>query len=203
KVEWHNFLKEFYDSFEQMLKNAESHMTDLKNNIQEDTGQVCEKCGAKMIVKWGRFGKFLSCERYPECKNAKPLNGGPAFDEKIGEKCPECGDELIKKMGPYGTFIACSKYPQCKYTRQILVEIGINCPDCGTGKIVERTFKRYRKFYGCSNYPKCKFMVWDKPVPVKCPKCGADFLLEKVTKSKTTIYCKKCDYREEKENDNE
>ncbi len=202
-IEWHNFLKEFYQTFEPMLKNAESHMNDLKNNIQEDTGQICDKCGAKMIVKWGRFGKFLSCERYPECKNAKPLNGGPVFDEKIGEKCPECGSELIKKMGPYGAFIACEKYPQCKYTRQILIETGVNCPDCGTGKIVERTFKRYRKFYGCSNYPKCKFMIWDKPLNIKCPKCGADFLLEKFAKSKITIYCKKCDYKEIKENNND
>jgi len=202
-IEWRSFLKEFYQSFEPMLKNAETHMNDLKNNIQEETGEVCEKCGAKMIVKWGRFGKFLSCERYPECKNAKPLNGGPVFDEKIGEKCPECGSELIKKMGPYGAFIACEKYPQCKYTRQILVETGVNCPECGTGKIIERTFKRYRKFYGCSNYPKCKFMVWDKPVPIKCPKCGALFLLEKITKNKTTLYCKKCDYKEIKENKNE
>lgn len=202
-IEWRSFLKEFYQSFEPMLKNAETHMNDLKNNIQEETGEVCEKCGAKMIVKWGRFGKFLSCERYPECKNAKPLNGGPIFDEKIGEKCPECGSELIKKMGPYGAFIACEKYPQCKYTRQILVETGVNCPECGTGKIIERTFKRYRKFYGCSNYPKCKFMVWDKPVPIKCPKCGALFLLEKITKNKTTLYCKKCDYKEIKENNNE
>lgn len=202
-IEWHNFLKEFYGTFEPMLKNAESHMNDLKNNIQEDTGQICEKCGAKMIVKWGRFGKFLSCERYPECKNAKPLNAGPVFDEKIGEKCPECSSELIKKMGPYGAFIACEKYPQCKYTRQILIETGVNCPECGTGKIVERTFKRYRKFYGCSNYPRCKFMVWDKPITVKCPKCSADFLLEKTARNKTTIYCKKCDHKEIKENNNE
>lgn len=203
RIEWRNFLKEFYQSFEPMLKNAELYMNDLKNNIQEETGQICEKCGAKMIVKWGRFGKFLACERYPECKNAKPLNGGPAFDEKIGEKCPECGGELVKKMGPFGAFIACENYPQCKYTRQILIETGVNCPECKTGKIVERTFKRYRKFYGCSNYPQCKFMVWDKPIPVKCPKCGADFLLEKTTKNKTIIYCKKCDYKEKKDNNNE
>ncbi|MCX8094367.1 MAG: type I DNA topoisomerase [Candidatus Goldbacteria bacterium] len=203
KIEWRNFLKEFYQSFEPMLKNAESHMNDLKNNIQEDTGQICDKCGGKMIIKWGRFGKFLSCEKYPECKNAKPLNGGPVFDEKIGEKCPDCGSELIKKMGPYGAFIACEKYPQCKYTKQILIETGVLCPECGTGKIVERTFKRYRKFYGCSNYPQCKFMTWDKPLNQKCPKCDANFLLEKITKNKITIYCKKCEYKETKEINNE
>lgn len=202
-IEWRIFLKEFYQSFEPMLKNAEIHMNNLRNNIQEDTGQICEKCGAKMIIKWGRFGKFLSCERYPECKNAKPLNGTPVIDEKIGEKCPECGSELIKKMGPYGPFIACEKYPQCKYTRQILIETGVNCPECKTGKIVERTLKRHRKFYGCSNYPDCKFMVWDKPIPVKCPQCNADFLLEKITKDKVTIYCKNCSYKEIKENKNE
>ena len=111
---------------------------------------------------------------------------------------PDMRGQLIIKQGPYGSFVACSKYPDCKYTRQIIKDTGVACPDCG-GKIIERTFKRFRKFYGCSNYPKCKFMVWDKPIAEKCPKCGAPFLLEKRLKDRITISCRQCDYKEIKE----
>jgi DNA topoisomerase-1 len=201
-IEWHDLMRTFWSTFEVLLKEAEPYMLDMKKDIEGDTGQICEKCGAKMIIKWGRHGKFLSCEKYPECKNAKPLaeDGTIREEVKLDEKCPTCGADLIIKRGPYGDFIACSKYPDCRYTRQIVKKVGVKCPDCGDGDIIERTFKRYRKFYGCSNYPKCKFMIWDKPIPEKCPKCGADFLLEKWKKTGTVIYCRKCDYKADKPN---
>ena len=196
-VEWHDLLKNFYSTFEVLLKAAEPYMADMKKDIEGDTGQVCEKCGGKMIIKWGRHGKFMSCEKYPECKNAKPIgeDGKQKEEAQLNENCPTCGAPLVIKHGPYGEFIACSRYPECKYTRQIVKKVGVKCPDCGDGDIIERTFKRFRKFYGCSNYPKCKFMVWDRPIPEKCPKCGADFLLEKWKKTGNVIYCKKCDYK--------
>jgi DNA topoisomerase-1 len=201
-IEWHDLMRTFWSTFEVLLKEAEPYMLDMKKDIEGDTGQICEKCGAKMIIKWGRHGKFLSCEKYPECKNAKPLaeDGTVREEVKLDEKCPTCGADLIIKRGPYGDFIACSRYPECRYTRQIVKKVGVKCPDCGDGDIIERTFKRYRKFYGCSNYPKCKFMIWDKPIPEKCPKCGADFLLEKWKKTGTVIYCRKCDYKADKPN---
>lgn len=198
KVEWHELIKNFYGPFEELLKKAETHMDVLKKDIEGDLKEVCEKCGSKMIIKWGRFGKFMSCEKYPECKNAKPLPGSERVEEKIDEKCPTCGAQLIVKQGPFGSFVACSKYPDCRFTRQIIKDTGVACPDCG-GKIIERTFKRFRKFYGCSNYPKCKFMIWDYPIKEKCPKCGAPFLLEKRLKDKITISCRQCDYKEIKE----
>ncbi len=196
-VEWHQLLKNFYVNFEQLLKKAEPNMIDTKKIIETETGKVCELCGKKMIVKWGRHGKFLACSGYPDCKNTKPL-GEQKPEDKIDEKCPNDGAPLVIKQGPFGKFIACSNYPACKYTRQIIISTGIKCPDCGTGDIIERTFKKYRKFYGCSNYPNCKFMVWDKPVDRKCPVCGAPFLLEKWKKDKTVIYCKKCEFKEDK-----
>lgn len=198
KVEWHDLIRNFYGPFEDLLKKAETHMDELKKSIEGDLKETCDKCGGRMIVKWGRFGKFMSCERYPECKNAKPLPGQERQEEKIDEKCPNCGSQLIIKQGPYGSFVACTKYPECKYKRQIIKETGVKCPDCG-GKIIERTFKRFRKFYGCSNYPKCKFMVWDRPINEKFPKCGAPFLLEKRLKDRITISCRQCDYKEVKE----
>lgn len=197
-VEWHALIKSFYGPFEELLKNAEAHMDLLKKDIEGDLKETCEKCGGKMIIKWGRFGKFMSCEKYPECKNAKPLPGSERVEEKIDEKCPTCGAQLIVKQGPFGSFVACSKYPDCRYTRQIIKDTGVACPDCG-GKIIERTFKRFRKFYGCSSYPKCKFMIWDYPIKEKCPKCSAPFLLEKRLKDKITISCRQCDYKEIKE----
>jgi len=199
-IEWHDLMRTFWSTFEVLLKEAEPYMLDMRKDIEGETGQICEKCGAKMIIKWGRHGKFLSCEKYPECKNAKPLaeDGTIKEEVKLDEKCPTCGADLIIKRGPYGDFIACSKYPDCRYTRQIIKKAGVKCPDCGDGDIIERTFKRFRKFYGCSNYPKCKFMIWDRPIPEKCPKCGADFILEKWKKTGTIIYCRKCDYKADK-----
>lgn len=201
-VEWHQLLKNFYVPFSQLLEKAAPHMEDLKKDLEGDTGEVCEKCGGRMIIKWGRHGKFKSCEKYPECKNAKPIvteGEQNAQGTPTGEKCPDCGSDLLVKMGPYGKFIACSKYPECKYRKQLIIKVGVKCPDCGDGDVIERTFRKYRKFYGCSNYPKCNFMVWDKPIPEPCPKCGAPFKLEKWRKNSITEYCRKCDYKEEKE----
>ena len=176
-VEWKTLLKDFFSNLSELIAAAEPHMDEMKRELEGNIEEKCEKCGSRMIIKWGRFGKFLSCEKYPECKNAKPMEGMESEQEKIEGSCPDCGSELLLKRGPYGAFIACSRYPECKYTKQHIIKAGVPCPDCG-GDIIERTFKMTRKFYGCSNYPKCKFMVWDKPIDEKCPKCGAPFLLE-------------------------
>ena len=195
------FDPDFYGKFKARLTEAESHMDELNKEIEGDRDEKCEKCGSRMVIKWGRFGKFMSCENYPECKNAKSIAGEERKEEKIDEKCPDCGEQLIIKQGPFGSFVACSKYPDCKYTRQIVKKVGVACPDCG-GDIIERMGKKRRKFFGCSNYPKCNFMVWDKPVPEKCPQCGTEYLLEKWTKKKTTKYCNKCEHKTEvKENE--
>ncbi len=200
KVEWHELLKNFYTEFEKTLEKAKPFMADIKKDLEGETGEKCELCGGRMVIKWGRHGKFVSCENYPKCKNAKSLNSEGKAEEKIDEKCPQCGSDLVVKYGPFGRFIACTKYPECKYTKTIVNKTGINCPECG-GDIIERTTKKRRKFYGCSNYPKCKFMVWDKPVSEKCPVCGATLLFEKRKKDSVTIYCNKCNYkRNDKDN---
>lgn len=197
KIQWKSLIKEFYGELESLIKKAEPHIEELKKEIEGNIEEKCEKCGGNMIIKWGRYGKFLSCESYPDCKTAKPLEENRE-KHKIDEPCPECGKELMVKQGPFGSFIACTTYPECKYTRQIVIKTGVNCPECG-GDVIERTFKRFRKFYGCSNYPKCKFMVWDKPIDKKCPKCDAPFLLEKWKKNTVAVYCNKCEYRAEED----
>jgi len=119
--------------------------------------------------------------------------------EETGEMCPKCGSPLVVKQSRYGKFTACSNYPECKYIPQNeekkeVVEI-MDCPKCGSGKIVEKTTKRGKIFYGCNNYPKCKVASWDKPTGDKCPKCSG-ILVE----SKTDIKCMECDYVEKNEN---
>ncbi len=160
----------------------------------EVPAQDCEKCGKPMTVKRGRFGFFLACTGYPECRNTKKIvmKEGAATalaDTPLDEKCPECGNHLVIKHGRYGQFTACSNYPTCKYVKR--ETLGIPCPEKGcTGEIVVRRTKRRKTFYGCSRYPECKFTAWDKPVAEPCPNCGSPILLEKPSKrSGPTRYC--------------
>ena len=147
----------------------------------EAAEEICENCGKPMQMKRGRFGQFLACTGYPDCKTTRKIQKGgkiAAPDVVLEELCPQCNKHLVLKEGRFGPFTACSNYPTCKYIKQ--ETIGIACPECG-GDLVVKRGKR-KSFYGCSNYPTCKFAVWDKPVPQPCPDCGARFLVEKVKK---------------------
>jgi DNA topoisomerase I len=147
--------------------------------------QTCEKCGKPMTLKRGRFGYFMACTGYPECRNTKKIimkegQATAVSDKVLDEKCPECGGNLAVKHGRFGQFTACSNYPKCKYIKK--QTLGIACPEKGcTGEIVVRRAKR-GTFYGCSRYPECKFTSWDKPVAEPCPDCGSPILLEKFDK---------------------
>jgi len=156
--------------------------------------QTCEKCGKPMTVKRGRFGFFLACTGYPECRNTKRIvmKEGAATavsDTVLEEKCPECGNHLALKHGRYGQFTACSNYPQCKYVKR--QTLGIPCPEKGcTGELVARRTRKGKTFYGCSRYPECKFTAWDKPVNEPCPNCGNPLLFEKYKKDGPPLrYC--------------
>jgi DNA topoisomerase-1 len=158
--------------------------------------QTCEKCGKPMALKRGRFGYFMACTGYPECRNTKKIvmKEGAATavgDVPLEEKCPDCGNNLVKKHGRFGEFIACSNYPTCKFVKR--ETLGIPCPEEGcTGEIVVRRTKRRKVFYGCTRYPDCKFTVWEKPVAEACPNCGSSILLEKTDKKtgEVTRYCR-------------
>ena len=149
----------------------------------------CEKCGKPMVMKRGRFGYFIACTGYPECRNTKKIvmkegQATAVSDQVLDEKCPECGGNLVVKHGRYGPFTACSNYPKCKYIKK--QTLGIPCPekDC-TGEIVVRRAKR-GTFYGCSRYPDCKFTSWEKPVAEPCPECGSPILYDKFDKKTGT-----------------
>ncbi len=152
----------------------------------ETEAEPCQKCGRPMVLKRGRFGTFLACSGYPECKTTRKIVMGKEGKAEakaevlLDEPCPRCGNKLAVKHGRFGEFTACSNYPRCRYIK--LKETGVPCPECGKGQIVERKSKRGKVFYGCDRYPDCGFVLWNKPVAKACPDCKSSYLVEKFTK---------------------
>src|SRR5882672_4575133 len=175
----------------------------------EEEIEPCENCGKPMAMKRGRFGQFLACTGYPECKTTRKVIATKAGglraakpDQILDEKCPRCGSNLVIKQGRFGEFTACTSYPECKYVKHKTT--GVICPKDGDkgGEIVERKSRRGKIFFGCSNYPDCDFVLWNRPVNEKCPKCGAPYLIEKTTKKHgRQILCNNedCDYARSEE----
>jgi DNA topoisomerase-1 len=120
-------------------------------------------------------------------------------DEPAGEDCEQCSNPMVFKMGRYGKFMACSNFPDCRNTKAIVKEIGVTCPKCKEGNIIERKSKKKRLFYGCDQFPSCEFISWDKPLPRSCPKCEGP-LVEKKLKKGVQVQCTECDYKEEPQN---
>jgi DNA topoisomerase-1 len=143
-----------------------------------------------MIKRWGRFGQFLACSGFPECKNTRPLDGEAQAQEAPDEKCDECGSPMVIKRGRFGQFLACSRYPECKGSRPLLKKIGVVCPKDG-GELVEKRSKRGRTFYSCANYPNCDFTSWSRPLKQPCPSCEG--LL--VVGAKGTAKCTNCEWK--------
>ena len=165
-------------------------------DIQETTQEeYCENCGRVMVLKRGRFGQFMACTGYPDCKTTRRLDQGKRVpDIPLEELCPKCGRNLMIRHGRYGEFTSCSGYPECKYVKQNF--IGVKCPLCKDGDLVEKKARKGNTFYGCSNYPKCKFTSANKPIAEKCPSCGGEYLVEKYLKSGPVVACpnKECDF---------
>jgi DNA topoisomerase-1 len=149
--------------------------------------EYCENCGRPMVLKKGRFGTFLACSGYPDCKTTKQIGGTQKKDQPLDEKCPQCQSNLVLKFGRFGEFTACSNYPTCKYVKQ--KTIGVKCPECSEGEIIERRSKKGKTFYGCNRYPDCTFVAWGKPVPQKCPECGSPYMVEKWLKAGAVWQC--------------
>ncbi len=166
---------------------------DLPDVDKADLGEqgdeeYCENCGRPMVLKKGRFGTFFACTGYPDCKTTKPVGGTQKKpDQQLEEKCPQCGNHLVLKSGRFGEFTACSNYPACKYVKQ--KTIGVKCPECSEGEIIERRSRKGKTFYGCNRYPECKFVAWGKPVAEKCPDCGSPYMVEKWLKAGPVWQC--------------
>jgi len=253
KEKWQDALGDFYKKFQKDLKYAEKHMENIKR-MEKPTDEKCERCGAPLVIKWGkhgsfyacstydkedpntctftkenpinlpdldsadmqetggaeeycencgrvmvlkrgRFGQFMACTGYPDCKTTRRLDQGKKVpDIPLDELCPKCGRNMMIRHGRYGEFTTCSGYPECKYVKQNF--IGVKCPECKEGDLVEKRARKGNTFYGCGNYPNCKFTSAHKPIAEKCPSCGSEYLVEKNLKAGPVIACpnKECDY---------
>lgn len=192
--DWVKVLGDFYKPFSATLKDLKGREKAIKDSMTEKTDIKCEECGGSMVIKWGRNGRFLGCENYPECRSTRPLPEEEA-QSKTDQKCEKCGSDMVIKTGRFGRFLACSAYPKCRNTKPLT--LGIACPRSGCdGQITERQTKTKRLFYGCTNYPKCNFASWDKPVNKTCPACKNPYMVEKITKTKGEyLLCPECKHQ--------
>jgi DNA topoisomerase-1 len=188
-------------------KNSKNFARDSKGKIQAATeGEVrgkCELCNRDMVEKSGRFGTFLACTGYPECKNTRSLkeDRGEGKDKAVqytDEICDKCGGRFVVRKSRLGVpFLACEKYPRCRNTRSIGTGVACPQPTC-EGELVERASKKGRRFYGCNRFPKCRFVSWSRPVDKECPKCGNPYILVRQSKGEEYLACpvKSCGYKE-------
>jgi len=177
KMAWVAAIKEFYQPFKQNLMEKTETLS-KKTLTEETTDQTCDKCGKPMVIKTGRFGRFLACTGFPDCKNTKPVNGNGEVEEaeKTDEKCELCGAPMQIKHGRFGKFLGCTGYPNCKGIKRIEVSTGVKCPECKEGDIIEKKSRGGRTFYACNQYPKCKTSFFAKPINEKCPDCNAQLV---------------------------
>ncbi|MDO8558068.1 MAG: type I DNA topoisomerase [bacterium] len=170
---WQDVIREFYTPFAKLLGEKQETIT----KMVEQTNEVCEKCGKPMIIRMGRFGRFMACSGFPDCKNAKPIPGSEPVNFGVStgqegagggdadEKCEKCGAGLVRRQGRFGPFFGCSRYPECNYIKKKNYSIGMKCPKCFEGDVVTRRTKARRIFYGCSRYPECDYATWVRPEP--------------------------------------
>ena len=180
KATYENAIREFWNVFEKELNEANEKAAKAKEDNQEVSDVLCEKCGAPMIVKMSRYGKYLACPNFPECKNTKPYGKGDGKEEVSDIPCDECGEKMVYRQGPYGRYLKC---PGCGANKAIVVDTGIVCPKCHEGHLVRRRSRRGRYFYGCNQYPRCDMALWDAPVDQFCDTCGA-IMVKKTYKNK-------------------
>src|SRR5437879_2084690 len=189
---WRRVLEDFWGPFSQAL--AAVDIDRLIHDVHDLSGlpkEKCPNCGGPLVVKSGRFGPYIACAKYPECRFSRPLAKNKVPDRPSDEKCQECGAPMVIKTGRYGEFLACTRYPKCKHTRP--VPLGVKCPKCGVGDLAERRTRKGRNFFGCLRYPDCDYSTWNRPVPVACPSCGFVGMEEKQTKAAgATRKCLKC-----------
>ncbi len=160
--EWRNIIKDFYDDFDKKIKEKELEIKKEDIMQEEKTEEKCEKCGGEMAIKLGKYGKFIACKNFPDCKNTKPLNGDKEENED-DVVCDKCGKKMQLKQSKFGKFYGCSNYPECKNIKSIEDDLDIKCPECKEGDVVKRRSKKGNIFYACNRYPDCTFTSSKKP----------------------------------------
>lgn len=186
KATYKKVMTDFYKVFAAELASANVEAEKDKKENQEVSDVTCEKCGAKMIVKMGRYGKYLACPNYPNCKNIKPYSLAEGPEEVSEVKCDACAALMVYRTGPYGRYLKC---PSCGANKAIVIDTGIVCPKCHEGHMVQRRSHRGRIFYGCSRYPKCDMALWNEPINQFCETCGAIMTKKTYKTGKEVISC--------------
>lgn len=198
KAGWQKAIQQFYAPFQKRLKEVESTTEALRRVREPAPGINCPECGSGMQIRWGKRGRFLSCEKYPDCKGILPyetISGTPrrssARSLPLPAACPECGAPLALKKGKFGIFVSCSRYPTCK-AKGPRTE-GLPCAKEGCdGRLVQRKRKGRRAFYGCSKYPECSFVFPDIAVPVPCRHCGHPYHGATEKSGEFIVQCPRC-----------
>ncbi len=201
---WTPAIKGFWDPFIALLRRKDQEVSKA-DVTTEKTDKVCPDCGKELVIKLGRSGRFLACSGFPDCRHTEPLNGEtkeveePVFSE---EKCDKCGAQMLIKTGRYGKFLACSAYPSCKNIQPLEKpkSLGITCPSCNEGEMMEKKSRYGKIFYSCNRYPQCKYALWNPPKAEACPKCGWPVTEIKTTKRWGTVQrCpqENCDWEKE------
>ncbi|MCX6796025.1 MAG: type I DNA topoisomerase [Candidatus Falkowbacteria bacterium] len=208
-IGWQPVIRDFYTPWHDNLTNKYQEIN--KNDImpEETSQEKCDKCGAPMLIKTGRYGKFLACSAFPNCRNIKSMPGADrdrnnqADSEQItalkqkykDEVCEQCGSAMTIKVGRFGPFLACTGYPKCRNLKNIKENnsgTGITCPVCHEGEIVAKRGRR-GIFYACNKYPHCKTAFWGKPTGEKCPECDSLLIADKNGGAKCSN--KDCEYK--------
>ena len=194
ELDWRRVLKDFYVPFSKRLDESASKSEEIIREVVTGDEQVdCTECGRPMVVRWNRYGRFLGCSGYPECRHTQSLDEKTRAEPKpTGESCPNCGQELVEREGRFGAFIACSNYPTCKYTKPKTIP-GLTCPQCGIGEVSEKRTRRGKSFWGCVRYPDCDWSSWDEPLPHECQYCDSKIVVKKSNKTRGDfIRCPQC-----------
>ncbi|MFN8770253.1 MAG: type I DNA topoisomerase [Neisseriaceae bacterium] len=202
-------LQKFWDELKHIIEEKQS--VARSELTSEKLDEMCPECGKQLFIRLGKYGRFIGCSGYPDCKYMRKIDnntGEPAALEEpevIEDRvCPKDGGALVIRSGKYGKFISCKNYPKCKYIENLDKPEGgeseISCPECKDGNIIPKKNRYGNWFYACNNYPKCKTLFNHKPINEKCPKCGYAILLNKITKRYgEQKVCPKCDFTENKE----
>ena len=194
--EWRSFLRDFWTPFIDLVQKTKS-----ESFVGETLDEACPECGKSLSKKFGKNGYFIACNGYPECKYTRQVNGEQREEPVLSEEtCEKCGAQMLIKEGRYGKYLACSAYPDCRNNQPLVKprSLGITCPTCKEGEMMEKKSRYGKIFYSCNRYPKCKYALWDEPVAEPCPKCSFPVVVDKTTKRFGTVRkCPQeaCDYQ--------
>ena len=193
---WVPVIRNFYEPFHALLEEKNDSVK--KEDLVEKLNRPCPSCDGELIMKFGRFGKFIACSNYPTCKYTEKTESEKKEDEEnSGIVCDKCGKPMVVKRGRFGAFLGCSGYPECKGIMKIEQKTGVKCPKCQVGDVIARKSKKGKMFYGCNKYPDCDFVMWNKPTGEMCPKCSQPLAF--AAKGKITCSNKECKFTKESE----